>query len=155
MKKELKQKAAKLFENALTKEFPEFKLSKIKSKFLFGEAVFRWIVNDQIHVFILIVPNVKTDDEFVIEVGWSKLARFPELSCRPCIIVSPIPEEKSFPFAEYICRINQVSGTRHVWWKVNKSDSDVKEPDINNAYEAVKKYGIPFLKKIVEFSLCK
>jgi hypothetical protein len=79
MEKNRKQKVANLFKRNIEKDFPQFQLSKIKSKYLFGEPVFRWIVNDKIHVFFIVVPNEKKDDEFTLEIGWSKLSRFPEL----------------------------------------------------------------------------
>ena len=80
-----------------------------------GERAFVSSSNGQTHSWVVLVPSAK-DDEFTVEIGWSKCGRFPELSARPWPI-APLPSPE---VAECMCRIGLIAGIGDCWWHVDR-----------------------------------
>lgn len=63
---------------------------KVDAPILFtGETVFRRVVREMIHTFILLVPGVSEHQSFTVELGWSSRGRFPDISMRPSVMLAP------------------------------------------------------------------
>ena len=119
----------KEYSNALRKEFirkikeniPQFEEVKLKSYYLWpGERAFRWIPVDGLHCFIILSPNPKGLDEFMIELAWSKRSRFPELSMRPTGI--PTIDHVEFERDEFDVTLSSICPNPEICWSINKND---------------------------------
>lgn len=117
MRKEYGKALRDTFDREMKARLPAFKPFKSKSIYLFpGERVYHRIVREPIHCFIILVPSRKDTDAFTIEIGWSKLGRFPELGMRPS--GSPTPARTEFEQAEFVCRLARLWSREDVWWPV-------------------------------------
>ena len=168
MKKEFANALRDLFTEEMAKKFPEFKPVKMKSQYIWpGERVFCWVVADSVGCYIVLVPSQKGYDEFTVEIGWSKLDRFPEISARGIHV--PQPDHSEFARDEFLCRLSSLWGSADFWWQfydVNKVMSDPVQhiliqtkklttaeaeetvlPHVVSAIGKLKEHGIPYLKR--------
>ncbi len=168
MRKEYRRELKKAFQKQLQSIAPEYELVKLKSMYVdASEMIFRRVVNDNLHLFILLVPHHHGMDQFTIEVGWSKKARFPELGIRPS---PPFQHENAFSLDEYVCRIGTLDGSGDRWWQVGKQSDIGKDPlkavvestrqisseeaqyavekPVNASIESVRQFCLPFLNKL-------
>jgi len=132
MRKECGKALRELFTAEMKTVLPQFLPVKVSSKYIFpGERAFRWIPVEPVHLWILLVPHHKGGEEFTVEIGWSKLGRFPELSMRPSL---PGPSERRDEFAldEYVCRLGMLISGRDYWWEVEHFEF----PDSEEAWMA-------------------
>lgn len=101
MRKEYGQALKTVFEKAMVQHLPDFVPTKDRSGYVFpGERTFRKRIEGVVDLWVVLSPNQKLD-EFSVELGWSRLARFPELAIRPA---HRRPYE-AFHETEYMCRL--------------------------------------------------
>ncbi len=128
MRKEYGKALRHLFSAEMKNRLPRFLPVKLSSVYLLpGERAFRWIQAEAIHLWILLCPDQKGREAFTVEIGWSKLGRFPELSMRPSF-QTPTARRDEFALDEYVCRLGMlVSGEDH-WWELESlADLDSQE----------------------------
>lgn len=124
-----------------------------------GERVFSYFASDNVRLFIVVVPDRKGGGRFTIEIGWSKLGRFPHLSMRPS------PDEptacgEEFRLDEYMCRLGQLEKGGDKWWRLPTefgssatSSALVSEVEVVvlRAVQDIRAHGLPYLVRFVEF----
>jgi len=165
MRKEYGQALRALFEKAMSQQLPAFTPTKVGSDYLFpGERAFRKRIEGVADLWIVLSPNQKMD-EFSVELGWSRLARFPELVMRPSL---QRPYE-AFNETEYMCRLGELAFGKDHWWVVEKFRaprnvedlvaslgklsaqvaSERVKPKVDEAVATLMEKGIPYLEEVV------
>lgn len=135
MRKELSKALKEAFTQAMAAELPRFRETPIRSMYLNpGERVFSWEAAGAANLFVILVPHPKGPDQFTIELGWSVLGRFPELSMRPSLRLPKRGEE--FQESEYVCRLGEVAGGSDRWWSLAKAP--VPAPTVAGALAALR-----------------
>lgn len=167
MRKEYGRILRNVFEKEMKSKLPQFELIKIKSVYIFpGERIFRWIPKSSLHCFIILSPSHKGYDEFTIEIGWSVLGRFPELSVRPSPVKSA--DENIFSRSEFICRLTNLNPDITEWWKFDHIEDPIDmlfkesvpistgkaqkvvKACVEDAMDAIIRYGVPYLDRFIE-----
>ena len=105
MRKEYGKALRARFESLLAEHLPRFGPLGTKSDFLFpGERAYvakadgAWLV-------IVLAPSLKGQNAFHIEIGWSRLLRFPELSMRPSMDIEQTEDRAEFAAEEAMYRL--------------------------------------------------
>ena len=84
MRKELSKAVRTEFTAAMARRLPQFVPVTIKSRYAWpGSRIFRWVSDPSLHFFVELFFDPKGDDSFGVEVGWSRLGRYPEVPMRP------------------------------------------------------------------------
>ena len=84
MRKELSKAVRTEFTAAMARRLPQFVPITIKSRYAWpGSRIFRWVSDPSLHFFVELFFDPKGDDSFGVEVGWSRLGRYPEPPARP------------------------------------------------------------------------
>ena len=164
MRKEYGKVLRGQFDKKLSEDVPDFKHVNVKSKYIFpGERAYAWEVSDKICCWLILVPDQDADLRFTVEIGWSRLGRFPELTMRPSATLEG-KEDKIYTEKECILRLSQLWSNLDPWWgdtKVSidltpipkeKASNAVKEL-VRESIDKIKEQGLPFLKKAIDTSL--
>lgn len=171
MRKEYGQALRALFTAEMQSRLPQFEPSQVKSKYLFpGERVFCWNPQESIRCWIILQPNLKGHESFSVEIGWSKLARFPELSMRPSFS-SPSEDRAEFDEPEYVCRLGKDRLGEDYWAEVEAFRCGLTEaecmailqeqlrpippeeakakvqPHVVDAVDRLVRFGVPYLEQ--------
>jgi len=129
MGKAFNQAVRACFARSIAERLPRFEPWRGKSPTLFsGERVWRWVPLEPLHCFVLLVTSPKGYNEFTVELGWSRLARFPELSMRPSP-ERPGRGEAEREREEYICRLPELAWGEDRWWRVGEERASPVEAD--------------------------
>jgi hypothetical protein len=84
MRKELSKALRAEFTAAMASRLPQFVPIKVTSRYAWpGSRIFRWVFDPSLHFFVELFLDHKGDDAFGVEVGWSRLGRYPEVPVRP------------------------------------------------------------------------
>lgn len=120
MRKEYGNALRKLFSAQMKQVLPRFKEVKVKSVYCApGERAYRWIVSEPTHCWIVLSPDLKGYDRFHVLIGWSKRARYPEVSMIPCA-EQPTPDHAEFAYDEYLIRLPSLWTTIDTPWVVRE-----------------------------------
>jgi hypothetical protein len=169
MRKEYGKALRDEFWKGMKQRFPQFKEVQIDSSYFFpGDRAFRWIPCEPVHCWIILHPSKKDYDWFNVLVGWSRLARYPELSMVPCL-EPPTPELLEPTQAEYLTRLPYFwNEGQDPWWEIRKSEipasledlmkslapisageaKDAVKPLVNDALDRIAEYAIPYLQAL-------
>lgn len=144
MQKNLKAKVAALFAEEMKMAFPDFVQVKMKSMYIWpGEVLWRKDADDCSY-FIVLSPETKGRDEVTVELGWSRLKRFPELMQRPALVTAEAianAERKD----EGTVRLGRLAADQWDWMPVN----DELVPAVVAFFmEKLRQDGIPFLRRM-------
>lgn len=135
-----------------------------------GETAFAWIPAPTRVAWIILVPSLKGYNEFTIELGWSRLGRYPQLSMRPAL-PHPGPDRSEWNRPEYLCRLASLAPGSPEWWsiaptapgtespeaalaraqrmtsKLDKADATrLAEPLVAEALQGLRSHGLPYLQ---------
>jgi hypothetical protein len=143
-----------------------WKLHREKSMYVFpGERTFRKDVSPQLTLWCIFAPNQKFES-FTVEVGWSRLSRFPQLTMRPCLERPAEAHGKE----EYTVRLGTLIDGSDLWWEVepfkpprnndellrmmqpipaDKAKARVL-PKVDEALAALERHGEPYLEQIAK-----
>lgn len=143
MEKKLKKRAISLFEKRMLQELPNFTRTEEKSLYIWPDEVV-WVKDgESAKYFVIFSPNAKGRDEFVIEIGWSKLHRFPELQRRPSL---------SFEFEFKDCYSLDEATARVSYFSEREYSPVVNEDNLEEVVAAqfaeLREHGIPFLRGV-------
>jgi hypothetical protein len=145
--KNLKKRAIALFTEHMLAELPSFVQYAKKSDYFFStEKVWEDISTiPGANLYIIFSPEFKGRDQFTIELGWSKLCRFPEVLRRPSLSFKA-EFQNCHSLEEATARLPKIiSLDSESWININaESVGEVIAEQFRNLIE----YGIPFLKKI-------
>lgn len=118
MRREYRKAVRQRFREAMEARLPEFGLVKIRAPILFaGDTVFRRVAGPDLHTFILLVPAASDRPTFTVEVGWSSLGRFPEISMRPSVIPGP-PDPPPLDLPEGVIRLGGLHDGSDLHWRL-------------------------------------
>ncbi|MGB6065367.1 MAG: hypothetical protein WBG50_11195 [Desulfomonilaceae bacterium] len=176
MRKEYGKALREVFTQELKVHLPQFLPVKISSLNIFpGERGFRWVPAEPTHFWIILCPDQKGHEAFTVELGWSRLGRFPELGMRPS---SNAPSENRDEFAleEYVCRLGMLMTGGDLWWhlenplehlasqetymaylqqKVSPISQEeatrIVRPRAEDAVEKLRLYAVPYLEEAHRF----
>jgi hypothetical protein len=115
----------KEFERVLTKQFSEmlikcdhgFSEMQSRSPYVFPRDIVytKMTERENVRLFVIVVVHEERD-AFSLEIGWSALGRFPELSSRPA--GRPTPNRIEFSRPEFVCRLADLFGLPGFEWVV-------------------------------------
>lgn len=159
----MKQTATRVLRELFARELSRLPMSfhEQKEKSLYiapGDRAFSHVVSDDVRLFIVIVPDRKGGNRFTVELGWSKLRRFPHLSMRPSPD-EPTSSGEEFKLDEYMCRLGQLENGGDKWWRLPETTgSDIASPALASDLEAVvfravqdiRSHGLPYFARFVE-----
>jgi hypothetical protein len=168
MRKEYGKALRSLFASEMKRTAGHFEEVKVKSIYFWpGDRAYRWQATEQLHCWIVLSPSKKDYDEFTVLIGWSKQARYPEISMVPCA-EHPTPNRDEFAREEYFTRLPYLWGKEDKWWVVKEfcasqtleeleaslqpvPPSEAKEavaPLVRDAVNKIKEMGIPYLEEL-------
>lgn len=169
MRKEYGKALREAFAKGMKVRIPLFTEVKVNSLYLYpGDQAYRWIPSEPLHCWIVLESDKKGYDWFNVLVGWSKLARYPELSMIPCMDY-PTPGREEFAKAEYLTRLSSLwDDQRDTWWEVCKFNPPTSADDlmksmeqisaaaareavlplVDDAMAKIEEYAIPYLREL-------
>jgi hypothetical protein len=105
------------------------------------------IVNSlsNIDLFIIFSPHEQDSSRFTLDVGWSRLKRFPQVPARPCLD-QPDIDRSEFVNDEYFTRVGLIAANRDRWWHVGK-DGNYKEP-LKAATDNIRDIVVPYFEEL-------
>lgn len=130
-----------------------------------GEAAYRWAVDARRLAWIIMVPSLKGYNEFTVELGWSRLGRYPELGMRPSH-QRPSAARSEWTLEEYLCRLDALAPGAPEWWRpahggdpadllaearaltvplTRAEAEDAAAPLVAEALAALRAHGVPYL----------
>jgi len=131
-----------------------------------GERAYCWRVSETVFNWVVVVPDQKREG-FFVEIGWSRKARFPQLTMRPS---ATRPSDAGWE-EEYLCRLGELSRSNDFGWLVEGLCIDATQeemmayivahtqpisvevararvvPRVEEALHELVQYGLPFLRK--------
>lgn len=139
MSKAFNEVVRREFHRRMSDRLPRFVASKSAKGFSIpGERAYAWSIDASTRARVLLVPSVKGYNQFTIEIGWSRLGRYPELTARPCFDV-PSPGHPEFALTEYVCRLSCLWSRIDPWFKhVSPAAPDPLE-DVNDSLRLLTK----------------
>lgn len=145
MDKTLRTKLVLAFDKALTRQFSAFAQVKIKSMYIWpGETVWRR-EGAACSYFLILSPEAKGQSNAVtVELGWSRLKRFPELSQRPSLS-TPAQLQAAASRDEGTVRIGSLCDGSFDLLQV---DEPGLQAVVDLLMEKLKVVGMPFLDQI-------
>lgn len=169
MKKEYGKALREALATCMKMRFLMFTEVKVNSLYFYpGDRAYRWIPRKPLHCWVVLETDKKGYDRFNVLVGWSKLARYPELSMIPCAD-NPTPNREEFAKQEYLTRLPSLWDDRQdYWWEVRKFEPptsvediiksmeqisgaaarDAISPLVDDALAKIEEYAIPYLKEL-------
>lgn len=147
MDKDLKKRAIDFFTQYLGESLPTFTSYREKSKYFFGsEKVWEDVTSVSAgYLYVIFCPEYKGRNQFTIEIGWSKLRRFPHVSRRPFLAFKS-DFENCYIHQEATTRLSYITGATE-WLDI---DRDNVEAVIREQIRSLVEHGIPFLHGIAE-----
>ena len=178
MRKEYGKALREMFATEMQQVFPAFESVRLKSRFVApGERLFRWVPYEPLHCWVILEPHHKYE-QFVLNIGWSNRARFPELPVRSPF-VEPTDFEATASLDECVFRIRGVGETTEHWFELpdplleglRQTDPDVLmakmeesekpvtreqalvdvPPRVREAIALLADVGVPYLRRVAEF----
>jgi hypothetical protein len=168
MRKEYGKALRSLFSSQMTRAASHFEAVKVKSVFFSpGDRAWRWQANERLHCWIVLSPSKKDYDEFTVLIGWSRRARYPELSMVPCAEL-PTPGREEFAREEYLTRLPYLWGDDDQWWVVKEFRAaqsvaelaaslqpippsearDAVDPQVRDPIGKIVEIGLPYLEAL-------
>ena len=134
MRKEYRRAVRELFTRGMASRFPHFEPIKVKAPILFGgDSVFRSEPKPGVSHFVLLVPDARGRQAFTVEFAWSNAGRFPDVSSRPSVFLTPDdPPPKQVE--EGIVRLGSLVSRTDRWWSL--PDPAVERPGDLKALQA-------------------
>lgn len=171
MRKEYGNALREIFTEGFHRVCPFFALVKKPSILAVvpGERAYRWAFTERQHMWVVLVPDQKRE-AFTIELGWSRLGRFPQLTMRPSFAR---PKEAGSE-DEYLCRLGELSRGQDWWWVIEELPLNFSQeqfmayimaqtkpispetarsrvsPLVNEAVSEFERFGLPFLRANVQ-----
>ncbi|MFL6660487.1 MAG: hypothetical protein ACJ8GW_20540 [Massilia sp.] len=146
MDKALKKLAIDEFAKLIEQNLPGFQPYSEKNRHLVpGERV--WINETtfgDVSLFAIFSPEDKGRDQFTIELGWSRMRRFPQLGRRPSLAFKS-DFESCYERAEAITRLSYLTGEKE-WIDINKENVKAVMLEQINSLASI---GIRFLSGVV------
>jgi hypothetical protein len=168
MRKEYLTALGEVFADGLAHACPDFTLVKKHSALAGfpGERAYCWRISETVFVWVVLIPDQKRE-AFFVELGWSRKARFPQLTMRP----SWTRPNDAGSEEEYLCRLGESSRGNDFGWVVEElrvgatpeemmayivaqtqplSPEVARSRVVSRVKEALRElvqYGLPFLRK--------
>ncbi|WP_200382727.1 hypothetical protein [Thiococcus pfennigii] len=133
-----------------------------------GERAYCWRVSESVFAWVVLVPD-QNREAFFVEIGWSRRARFPELTMRP----SGARPSDAGSEEEYLCRLGELARGSDFGWSVEALAMGATQeemmayivaqtrplapdvarrrvlPVVDEALRELVEYGLPFLREHV------
>ncbi len=164
MRKEYGQALRTLFAQGMKARFPFAVAVQVDSPYRFpNHRPWLWKRDPEFWAWILLEQDAKGQDQFNVLMGWSRLARYPQLSMVPC---AERPDEAASR-EEYLCRLPSLWTDEDLWWKVRVPGRladqvprqgqgripapvarEVMAPRVADALDRLQSHGIPWLESM-------
>jgi hypothetical protein len=147
--KNLKKRVIALFTAHMQAELPSFVPFTKKSEYFFSaEKVWEdTSIVPGARLYIIFSPEFNGRDQFSIELGWSKLHRFPQVLRRPSLSFES-EFRNCHQLDEATARLPKIISLHfESWIDIN---AEKMEEVMAEQFRMLIEYGIPFLKKIEE-----
>jgi hypothetical protein len=145
MDRKLRKRAFDLFARHMKESLPTFKPFRAKSLYVWpGEVVWEDAETmGDTTLFIILSPEPKGRDQFTVELGWSRLRRFPELIQRPSLAFQS-EFERCYERDEATVRLSSLTD-HHSWIDLYDDNVNVAvATQVRNLLD----HGIPFLQAV-------
>ncbi|MFZ6781313.1 hypothetical protein ACO0LD_31135 [Undibacterium sp. Ji83W] len=146
MDKKLKKRISDQFAACMQKELQAFSLFRGRSDYFFDTETV-WEDSSTVagvNLYVIFTPEFNGRDQFTIEMGWSRLQRFPQLVRRPSLSFASEFAHCS-DAQEATARLPKIISLElDSWIEVNK---DNVEEVISMQFKNLMEHGMPFLKK--------
>lgn len=168
MRKEYAAALRAVFAEGIAHACPDFTLVKKHSALasIPGERAYCWRITETIYLWVVLIPDQKRE-AFFVELGWSRKARFPQLTMRP----SWTRPSDAASEDEYLCRLGELSRGNDFGWLVEELRADATQqemmaylvaqtnpvspevarsrvvPRVEEALRELLEHGLPFLRK--------
>ena len=142
-----KAKLKKSIKQYILSQLTEYEFFEDKSYYLWPNEVAIISRQDSIDLFIVFSPHSQDSSRFTVDIGWSRLKRFPEVDMRPCAD-APDAQHSEFTKSEYFTRAGIVSGKPERWWNANRTGSF--DQPIQSAAECIRETVNPYLQKLMD-----
>ncbi len=147
MRKEFKKALIHTFADELRKCDNGFAVATIRSIYVGpGETIYEKIVNTTTRVFVILIPDSKRE-AFMLEIGWSKLGRFPELPMRPS--GRPTPDRLEFERTEFVCRIEKLYDPTFSYWYIQPTINPFEDTAVDSAKSSAQPLTPDSVEKLV------
>ena len=115
MRKQYGRALRELFAEGLAHASPEFEAVRKHEPLVGvpGERAFRRAVSPEVVQWLVVVPHQQAE-AFFVEVGWSRLGRFPQLTMRP----SFVRPADAGPVDEVLLRLRELAGENDMGWTI-------------------------------------
>jgi hypothetical protein len=127
MKKEYATALRAVFSDRLAQMCPDFNfVNKHSALTCFpGERAYCWRISEVVFLWVVLIPDQK-QEAFFIEIGWSRKARFPQLTMRPSWTR---PRDAGLE-EEYLCRLGAVSHDNDLGWFIEEPRVDATQQEM-------------------------
>lgn len=125
------------FDGAMALRLPEFapfvlRLTKEQRKeatLFAGSRIYRRVVAEGLHLFIHVIPH-RTQEEFLLEVGWSTLGRFPhQLTSNGIPTADGTEMERQEWLIDFGGIFHRRFGRSHLGWEVWRCSVAIDDPN--------------------------
>lgn len=137
----------------LCQRVPSFDVWAYPTPFLGkNEWAFSYDIDGQLYLFVVFSLHEKDKKEFTIEIGWSKLGRFPQLEMRPCFGDEPNKQHDEFDFDEYLIRLSALWQGNDYWWRLPRIFVNHERIDevVSSAIDSLETHAAPFFNVFLE-----
>lgn len=161
------------FERRLKTELPQFR--RLRGNYLPADCrAFEWSVTDAFRLHLLLQLH-RSEESFTLEVGWSRVGRWPEY------VSPPVNADAATVADEMRFRIGLLwSSNADYWWDLAPRASTIPleealkdyqgfldrfrdqaplpevlskvEPMVNDAFRMIREYAIPYLERVAQFA---
>ena len=133
-------------EKLVPDELPGYEFYSGNSEYVWSGEVVLATRREGVSFFVVFSPHTQDTRGFTVDVGWSRLNRFPEIDMRPCAD-KPDSQHTEFGQDEYFTRVGLVSGGAERWWKRRVGDSF--DAPLESALDCVREVAPPYFERML------
>ena len=122
-----------------------FELYERPSQYLWPNEVAITKTQSRIALFIVFTPHEQDSKRYTLDIGWSRLNRFPQLPARPCL-EEPSEDRAEFANDEYFTRIGLLARGRDQWW--HAGDDGSYEESLTAATDSLIGVAVPYFEEL-------
>ena len=134
--------------SVLESELPDYQILDEKNDFIWPNEIPLHKNVGALDLFLVFSPHAQDSGRFTVDVGWSKLGRFPRIDMRPCI-TDPDDSHTEFQKEEYFTRLGILKSGSDVWWKIRPGGAALEA--VSTAMAEIRKTAEPYFELLIRF----